>query len=216
VREALIKQQTATMNALRGLMAEFGIFAAKGHKGLGELLAIVADPDETRIPEPLRAGLVVFATMLETLEAQLRKVDKALADWARTDKSARRLCGIPGYGVVTASAIAARLPNPLAFDSGRHFAASLGLVPRQDGTGGKVKLGPISKRGDGYLRKLLVNGAMAVLRSRQAQQDPWLKKLLQTKPMKVVAVALANKNARIGWAMLIRQEDFRPRPAVAP
>lgn len=215
VREALIKQQTATMNALRGLMAEFGIFAAKGHKGMDELLAIAANLDETRIPEPLRAGLVVFATMLETLEAQLRKVDKALVDWGRSDKSARRLCAIPGYGVVTATALAARVVNPHAFDSGRHFAASLGLVPRQDGTGGKVKLGPISKRGDGYLRKLLVNGAMAVLRSKQAQQNPWLKKLLQTKPMKVVAVALANKNARIGWAMLIRQEDFRPRPAAA-
>jgi transposase len=216
VREALIKQQTATMNALRALMAEFGIFAAKGHKGMDERLTIIADVADTRIPEPLRAGLVVFAKMLDTLEVQLRKVDKALADWGRSDKNTHRLCAIPGYGVVTASAVAARVTNPHAFDSGRHFAASLGLVPRQDGTGGKVKLGPISKRGDGYLRKLLVNGAMSVLRSKQAQQDPWLKKLLASKPMKVVAVALANKNARIGWAMLIRQEDFRPRqPAAA-
>jgi transposase len=216
VREALIKQQTATMNALRALMAEFGIFAAKGHTGMDELLAIVADADDTRIAEPLRAGLVVFAKVLDTLEGQLRKVDKALADWGRTEQNTRRLCAIPGYGVVTASAMVARVTNPHAFDSGRHFAASVGLVPRQDGTGGKVKLGPISKRGDGYLRKLLVNGAMSVLRSKQAQQDPWLKKLLATKPMKVVAVALANKNARIGWTMLIRQEDFRPRqPAAA-
>jgi transposase len=215
VREALIKQQTATMNSLRALIGEFGIIAAKGNKGMDELRAIVADPEETRIPEPLRTGLAVFAQMLDTLEVQLATIDKTLAAWGRTDKSTRHLITIPGYGPVSATAVAARVTDPRAFDSGRHFAASLGLVPRQDGTGGKVKLGPISKRGDGYLRKLLVNGAMAVLRSKQAQHDPWLKKLLDTKPMKLAAVALANKNARIGWALLIRQQDFRPRQPVA-
>jgi transposase len=215
VREALIKQQTATMNSLRALIGEFGIIAAKGNKGMDELRAIVADPKETRIPEPLRTGLAVFAQMLDTLEVQLATIDKTLAAWGRTDKSTRHLITIPGYGPVSATAVAARVTDPRAFDSGRHFAASLGLVPRQDGTGGKVKLGPISKRGDGYLRKLLVNGAMAVLRSKQAQHDPWLKKLLDTKPMKLAAVALANKNARIGWALLIRQQDFRPRQPVA-
>lgn len=216
VREVLIKQQTATMNSLRALIGEFGIVAAKGHKGMDQLLAIVADPEDTRIPDPLRTGLAVFAKMLEALETQLGTIDKALAAWSRTDKSSRHLLTIPGFGPVTASAMAARVTDPKAFDSGRHFAASLGIVPRQEGTGGKVKLGRISKRGDGYLRKLLVNGAMSVLRSKQAQHDPWLKKLLQNKPMKLVAVALANKNARIGWSMLIRQEDFRPRqPAAA-
>jgi transposase len=107
------------------------------------------------------------------------------------------------------------MASPEAFDSGRHFAASLGLVPRQDGTGGKVKLGPISKRGNGYLRRLLVNGAMSVLNSKRAKQDPWLVTLLQTKPRKVVAVALANKMARIGWAVMMRQENFRAGLAAA-
>jgi len=107
--------------------------------------------------------------------------------------------------------MAAMTVNPAAFRSGRHFAASLGIVPRQDGTGGKVKLGPISKRGNGYLRRLLVSGAMAVLCSKRAKQDPWLGKLLETKPRKLVACALANKMARIGWAVMMRQEDFRCR-----
>lgn len=216
VREALIKQQTATMNAMRALMAEFGIVAAKGRKGMDELRAIVADPEDTRIPDPLRTGLAVFAKMLGLLETELGTVDQALAAWGRADQNSRHLITIPGLGPVTATAMAARLTDPTVFASGRHYAASLGLVPRQDGTGGKVKLGPISKRGDGYLRKLLVNGAMAVLRSKQAQTDPWLKRLLATKPMRLVAVALANKNARIGWSLLIRQQDFRPRqPAAA-
>ena len=104
--------------------------------------------------------------------------------------------------------MAAMTVNPAAFRSGRHFAASLGIVPRQDGTGGKVKLGPISKRGNGYLRRLLVNGTMSVLSSKQAKKDPWLTKLLKTKERMVVACALANKMARIGWAVMMRQEDF--------
>ncbi len=105
--------------------------------------------------------------------------------------------------------------DPAAFRRAGDFAASLGLVPRQDGTGGKVKLGPISKRGNGYLRRLLVSGAMAVLRSKRAKDDPWRAKLLATKPRKVAAVALANKMARIGWALMMRQEDFRRLPAAA-
>ena len=111
--------------------------------------------------------------------------------------------------------MAAIVVNPQAFSSGRHFAASLGLVPRQDGTGGKVRLGPISKRGNGYLRRLLVNGAMAVLGGKRARRDAWLVKLLAEKKRMVVACALANKMARIAWAMMTRQQDFRPMPAAA-
>lgn len=215
VRALLVKQQTAAMNALRGLMAEFGIIVNKGMSGIKDLLAIVADPGDSRIAEPLRAGLAALAATLGALETQLAAVDKAMASWGRTDKTSRHLDTIPGFGPVLSTAMAARVTDPQAFDSGRHFAASLGIVPRQDGTGGKVKLGPISKRGDGYLRRLLVNGAMAVLGSKQAQQDPWLAKLLATKPRKVVAVALANKMARIAWAIMMRQEDFRARAVSA-
>ncbi len=117
--------------------------------------------------------------------------------------------------MVLSSAMAVFVTNPAAFRSGSDFAASLGLVPRQDGTGGKVKLGPISKRGNGYLRRLLVNGATLVLNSKRGRQDPWLIKLLARKPRKLVAVALANKMARIGWALMLRQQDFRAVPAAA-
>ncbi len=200
---------------LRGLLAEFGIIANKGMSGINELLTIVADPDDTRIAGPLRAGLVAIAATLRALDTQLEKVDQAMLSLGRADKTCRHLNIIPGFGSILSTAMAARVTSPQGFDSGRHFAASLGIVPRQDGTGGKVKLGPISKRGDGYLRRLLVNGAMSVLRSKRAKQDPWLVKLLASKPLKVVAVALANKMARIGWSVMMRQEDFRVEPVAA-
>jgi transposase len=215
VREMLMKQRTAAMNTLRGLMAEFGFVVAEGANHIGELLAVVADPEDQRIPEPLRSGLRTIGSTVRALETQLETVDKALAAWGRADKTSRHLNTIPGFGLIVSTAIAASVASPEAFDSGRHFAASLGLVPRQDGTGGKVKLGPISKRGNGYLRRLLVNGAMSVLNSKRAKQDPWLVTLLQTKPRKVVAVALANKMARIGWAVMMRQENFRAGLAAA-
>jgi transposase len=167
VRALLIKQRTAAMNTLRGLLAEFGIIANKGMSGINELLTIVADPDDTRIAGPLRAGLVAIAATLRALDTQLEKVDQAMLSWGRADKTCRHLNTIPGFGPILSTAMAARVTSPQGFDSGRHFAASLGIVPRQDGTGGKVKLGPISKRGDGYLRRLLVNGAMSVLRSKR-------------------------------------------------
>lgn len=212
VREQLIRQRTATMNSLRGLLAEFGLLAPKGMTGMNALIAAVEDPEETRIPDPLRPALRAYVAVLATLKAELDRIDTALTAAARENQVVRRLMAIPGYGVITASAVVARVPDPSIFDSARHFSASLGIVPRQEGTGGRVRLGPISKRGDGYLRRLLVNGAMAVLRSPAAKRDPWLVKLLEHKPLKVVAVALANKMARIGWAMLTHGRDYRPRP----
>ena len=138
-------------------------------------------------------------------------MEKRIVSWGRDNQTCRHLITIPGYGPILSSAMAAVVVDPAAFVSGRHFSASLGLVPRQDGTGGKVKLGPISKRGNGYLRRLLVNGAMSVLSSKRAKQDPWLVRLIETKARKVAACALANKMARIGWAVMRRQEDFRSR-----
>jgi transposase len=146
---------------------------------------------------------------LRGLERRIEIVDKQILDWGRSNQTCRHLITIPGYGPILSSAMAAIAVDPAAFGSGRHFSASLGLVPRQDGTGGKVKLGPISKRGNSYLRRLLVNGAMSVLCSKRAQQDPWLVKLLATKERKVAACALANKMARIGWAVMIRQQAYR-------
>ena len=151
---------------------------------------------------------------METLRGLGRRieiVEKQIVGWGRDNQTCRHLITIPGYGPILSSAMAAFAVDPAAFASGRHFSASLGLVPRQDGTGGRVKLGQISKRGNGYLRRLLVNGAMSVLCSKRAKEDPWLVKLLETKERKVAACALANKMARIGWAVMIRQEDFRRR-----
>lgn len=215
VREALIKQRTMTMNTLRGLMAEFGIVAAEGPHNVSKLVAILRDAQDKRVPEPLHRELLRLADLLTCLEEQVAGIDKDILAWGRANKTCRHLSTAPGYGPILSSAMVARVPKPDIFDSGRHFAASLGLVPGQHGTGGKAKLGSISKRGDGYLRRLLVNAAMSVLNSKWGRQDPWVLNLLKTKPRKVVAVALANKLARIGWALMMRQEDFRARPGAA-
>ena len=215
VRELLMKQRTMAINSLRGLMAEFGIVVAEGPHHVGELVAVLADTADRRVPAPLHEGLTRMVEILRGLERQLEGLDKQIVAWGRDDATCRRLITVPGYGPILSSAMAAIVTNPRVFHSGRDFSASLGLVPRQDGTGGKVKLGPISKRGNGYLRRLLVNGAMSVLNSKRAKQDPWLVKLLEGKPRKVAAVALANKMARIGWALMIRQESFRAMPTAA-
>ena len=216
VRELLMKQHTMLINQMRGLMAEFGIVAAKGVPHVDELVAILADPDDRGIiPQPLRGGLVATADLLRTIDRKIEAIDRQIVAAGREDATYRHLITAPGYGPIVASAMSAMVVDPGAFRRASDFAASLGLVPRQDGTGGKIRLGPISKRGNGYLRRLLVNGAMAVLKGKRAKDDPWLVKLLASKPRKVVAVALANKMARIGWALMMRQEDFRRRPAVA-
>jgi len=215
VRDLLMKQHTMLRNQLRGLMAEFGIVAAKGRRGLLELLAILAAAEDRRIPSPLREGLIMIAETLRGIDGKLEAIDRQIVAAGRENTTYRHLITTPGYGPILSSAMAAIVTDPTAFRSGRDFAASLGIVPRHEGTGGKVWLGPISKRGNGYLRRLLVNGATARLNSKRATEDPWLKKLLATKPRKVVAVALANKMARIGWALMIRQEDYRHLPLAA-
>jgi transposase len=215
VREMLMKQRTMLMNGMRGLMAEFGIVVAEGPHHIAKLVAILADPQDQRIPPVLRDGLLKMAETLHGLERRLDAVDREIIARGRNNATFRHLITAPGYGPILSSAMSALVVAPEIFRSGRDFAASLGLVPRQDGTGGKVKLGPISKRGNGYLRRLLVNGAMSVLSSKRAKQDPWLARLLASKPRKLAAVALANKMARIGWALMMRQEDFRAMPTTA-
>jgi transposase len=214
-RQLLIKQRTMAMNSLRGLMAEFGVIVPQGPQHIGKLLAILADPEDTNVPAVARAALNTMGEMLSVLGKQIDALDKEIKVRARTNPTARRLDTIPGFGPILSGAIAAIVTDPRHYNSGRDFAASLGLVPRQDGTGGKVKLGPISKRGNGYLRRLLVNGATAVLNGKNARNDPWRAKMLESKPKKLAAVALANKMARIAWAVMTRQEDFRPRAVTA-
>jgi transposase len=215
VREMLVKQRTMLMNQLRGLMAEFGIVVPQGPGHIRKLLLILEDRSDQQVPELLKQALLLTATNLRSVQEQEAAIDKQIVAWGRRNPSCRHLITIDGYGPILSSAMAAIVTAPEAFASGRDFSASLGLVPRQNSTGGKTVLGPISKRGNGYLRRLLVNGAMSVLSSKRAKQDPWLVRLLETKRRKVAAVALANKMARIGWAVMMRQEDFRPRQGAA-
>lgn len=163
---------------------------------------MLSDPAGKRIPAPLHSALVAMGEALGSLERRIAIIDKQILVWGRGNQACRHLITIPGSGPILASAMAAIVVEPKAFQSGRHFAASLGLVPRQDGTGGKVRLGPISKRGNGYLRRLLVSGAMAVLGSKRAKRDAWLVRLLAEKKRLLVACALANKacpGAGRGW-----------------
>jgi transposase len=216
-RDLLMRQRTQLINALRGHLAEFGIVAAKGDAGLKELLAIVADDRDERLPSDARASVIVLAAQLEAAQTMLRSLDKRIMKQHRANEASRRLESIPGIGIIGASAIAATVSDPMVFRSGRDFAAWIGLVPRQDSTGGKQKLGPISKQGDRYLRRIIIIGAHAVLRraKENPHKYPWLTQLLARRPFKVVAVALANKMARTAWALLAHGDTYRAPELVA-
>lgn len=215
VRDLLMKQRTMLRNQLRGLLAEFGVVAAPGRRGLKELLAVLCDDADERIPAALRETLLASAEVLRDLERRIEAIERQMVAAGRESATYRHLITAEGYGPILSSAMVAMVVDPGAFRRACDFAASLGLVPRQDGTGGKVRLGPISKRGNGYLRRLLVNGAAALIISGRAKRDPWLAKLLATKPRKVAMIALANKLARIGWALMVRQQDYRFTPSAA-
>jgi transposase len=214
-RDLLLRQQTQVINALRSHLAELGIVAAQGREGLKQLLAIIADEKDERLPIDARASLIVLAAQLQALHSMIGAIEKRLLVQHRGNEASKRLQTIHGIGLIGASAIAATVTDPKAFRSGRDFAAWIGLVPRQDSTGGKQKLGPISKQGDRYLRRILVVGAHSVLRRAKLNPDryPWLTQLLARRPFKVVAVALANKMARIAWALLASGDRYRPRLA---
>ena len=217
-RDLLMRQRTQTINALRAHMAELGIVAAQGHEGLKKLLAIIADETDERLPVDARASLIVLAAQLQALQTMIGAIEKRIIAQHRASEESKRVASIPGIGPLGASAITATVTDPSAFRSGRDFAAWIGLVPRQDSTGGKQKLGPISKQGDRYLRRLLVVGAHAVLKRARLhpQKYPWLTQLLARRPFKVVAIALANKMARVAWALLARGQTYRvPRLAAA-
>ena len=211
VRETLVKQRTMLINALRGHLAEFGVIAPRGPEGADRLCAIVADEQEQRIPEILRPALLIFTGQIETLDAQVSAIEAQLKGWHAQSATSRRLASIPGVGLITATAIAAKVRNPERFANGRCFAAWLGLTPSQHSTGGKIRLGPITKAGDGYIRRLLVSGAQSLLTAnkRRHTPDPWLAKMLANKSRMVAAVAVANKLARIAWAVMTRQTNFR-------
>jgi len=216
VREQLLKQRTATVNALRAHLAEFGIVAAQRRRGLRELLAVVADPEDRRLPPLARELLRALAEHLRALEERTAEVDRRLVAAARDGGACERLAGVPGIGPVIATALAATIGDAKTFTSGRHLAAWLGLVPRQHSSGGKERLLGISKRGDGYLRRQLVHGARALVkvsRGRDGKPWAWIDGLLTRRSFNVAAVAVANKLARVAWALLSRGEDYRTAAA---
>jgi transposase len=204
VREILVSQRTQLLNALRGHLAEVGVIAAQGANGAYALAAAILEGDSS-IPLCVRNALAPIVRQLQTLNDEIAASDRAIMGLAKTNETARRLMSVPGIGPITASAIAASVQDVGAFSGPREFAAFLGLTPRQNSSGGKERLGRVSKMGNRYLRKLLVVGAHAVLFHRRSHQDglrTWAAKLMETKPFKLVAVAIANKLARIAFALM--------------
>lgn len=214
-RALLMRQRTMTVNALRSHLAEFGLIAAQGPKGLATLIERVFGGDDSEaplIPLLARRALAPLVAQVQELRRQIKAIDAELLAWHRTNAASKRLETIPGVGFITATAIAATVTDPSHFKSGRQFAAWLGLVPRQNSSGGKDRLGSISKMGDRYLRTLLVVGATSVIRyarGKNAAGAQWINELLARRPARLVSVALANKTARIAWAVLARGEIYR-------
>ena len=209
-RDLLIRQRTMLVNALRGHLAEFGLIEAQGLHKVAKLIAIVTNENDGRVPDIARQVLKVIINEIDDIQTRIAGLETQVLAWHNSSPVSQRLATIPGIGPIIATAIAATVADPNIFRSGREFAAWLGLVPRQSSTGGKARLGGISKRGDSYLRRLLVNSAHTVLLcSKQAKTDPWLTSLLTRKPRLVAAVALANKTARVAWAIMSRQDSYR-------
>ncbi len=212
-RDLLMRQRTQLINAVRGHLAEFGIIEAQGAWNLPRVLAHLETEGE--LPEAARQVLQLLATQLDEAESRVAELDAQIMAWHKASPVSQRLATIPGIGPLVATAIAATVTDAGAFRSGREFAAWLGLVPRQRSTGGKQRLGRISREGDRYIRRLLIMGAQAVLlRSKAAQANPWVRGLLAKRPRLVVAVAVANKTARIAWAVMTTGQTYR-QPAAA-
>ena len=216
-RELLVRQRTMLINALRGHCGEFGLVVAQGASRVAELITVIEDPADDRLPEVAHEALGTLVEQLRMVQVQINGLEKKLMAWHRASEASQRLETIPGVGVITATALVATIGDASQFHSGRQLAAWLGLVPKQHSSGGKERLGRISKRGDGYLRKLLVHGARTVLlwsRRKKENRSAWQEALLARRPTNVVLVAMANKTARVVWAMLSRGETFRPEASV--
>lgn len=210
-RLILTRQRTQISNAIRGHMAEFGIAAAIGRQGLQTLIAVIGDPADQRLPCEARRCLIMLADQLRMVNEQILETDRLIRTSARSSDIGRRLMEIPGVGPLLASALVATIADAKAFKTGRNLAAWIGLVPRQNSSGGKERLGGITKQGDRYLRQMLVVGALAVVRYavRNGTRRPWLVQLLARRTPKVAAVALANKTARTIWAIMTSGERYR-------
>lgn len=216
VRDLLVRQRTMLINALRGHLGEFGIIGPAGRHRLGDLQRALWAADD--VPALARVALQALIAELHSLEQRIEALELAIVREHKANAVSRRLATIPGIGPITASAIAATIADPAVFKSGREFAAWIGLVPRQHSSGGKQKLGRISKQGDQYLRRLLTVGATAVMRRVPGKLDRlsvWVRELLGRRPFRLVSLALANKLARISWAVMTKQERYRTSPTAA-
>ena len=216
-RDLLVRQRTMLVNALRGHMAELGIIASQGIGRVADLVAVLVGEDTASVPALARQALGGLAAELEALGKRVEEVEAAIVAWHKDNEASRRLASIPGIGPITASAIVATVTDPTQFHSARQFAAWIGLVPKQNSSGGKERQGGISKQGDRYLRRLLVLGATAVIRHARTKvtaETAWLRGVLDRRPARLASVAQANKTARIVWALLARGGSYRAPTAV--
>src|SRR3954449_12459408 len=210
-RHLFIRQQTSVINAIRAHLAKFGIVAPLGRRG-------VEDPNDRRVPEIARACLSALGAQLRRMKEQILEFDRLIRAWHPSNEMSMRLEEAPGVGPVLATALVAAVADPKSFRSGRNFSAWIGMVPKQHSSGGKNRLGNISKQGDRYLRGLFVAGALSVIRYAKihgTKHRPWLTALLARRPTKVAAIALANKIARMAWAMMAKGERYKEPIALA-
>jgi transposase len=211
-RHLFVRQRTTLINAMRAHLAEFGIVAGVGRLGVERLVQVIEDGEDDRVPPMARECLMALRAQLDLVKHQVLDADRRILAWHRASEVSQRLDDIPGVGPLIATALVASVPDPHAFKSGRDLAAWIGLTPRQNSTGGKERLGHISKAGNRYLRMLLVAGALSVIRrAKQAgySRRPWLTKLLERRSTKIAAIALANKNARTAWAMMAQGTFYK-------
>ena len=216
-RDLLMRQRKMILNAIRAHFSEFGIITAQGPRRVVDLVRRLSCADDLCLPAIARSALLALGAQLENLAEEIGKIERQLLVWHRQNAASQRLETIPGVGIITTTALAASVPDPTVFKSGRQFAAWLGLVPRQNSSGGKDRLGRISKMGNGYLRRLLVVGATSVTRrapTNNTRTGAWVRSLLARKPARLVTVAIANKTARTAWALLAKGESYRATPAI--
>jgi transposase len=220
-RQGFVKARTAQANQIRGLLSEFGIVIPQGIKSIAKRMPDILEDGENSLPGTMRKLLERLNDNLKEMDRQVVELEMQIKLWHHANEASRKLEAIPGIGPITASAIVATVGNATEFKNGRQLAAWLGLVPKQHSTGGKTVLLGISKHGDTYLRTLLIHGARAVIRyaENKAEPNPWLCKLMARRNKNVAAVALANKNARIIWALLAKgktyEQDYMPAAQAA-
>lgn len=216
-RQGFVKARTAQGNQIRGLLGEFGIAIPQGLSAIRRRLPDILEDADNELPAALRDLVAQLGGHLQTLDQQVHALEKEIEQWHRANAVSGRLAQIPGIGPITATALVATIGDAQHFQNGRQLAAFLGLVPKQHSSGGKQQLLGISKRGDSYLRTLLIHGARSVMRLAPGKPDanPWLTRMLSRRPSNVTAVALANKNARIVWALMATDHDYVPNAAAA-